>query len=65
LAQPTKIWISKEIPNISKLLFGGSKDIKGLRFSKSWIPQAFPNFYLAETWDIKGLHAKIFGKRCF
>jgi hypothetical protein len=65
LARPTKIWTSKEIPNISKLLFGGSKDINGLRFSKIWIPQAFPNFYLAEMGNIKGLEAKIFGKRCF
>jgi hypothetical protein len=57
-----KFWISKENANISKVLFGGSRNIKGLRLVKIWIPQAFPNFCLAEIGNIKGLQSKKFGK---
>lgn len=63
LARPTKICISKEFPNISKLLFAVRIDINRLRAARIWNLQAFPNFYLAETGDINALRSKKFGKQ--
>jgi hypothetical protein len=50
-------------PSFSKL--GGINDVKGLPLCRNLDSKLFPNFYLAETGDIKALRSKKFGNNCF
>jgi hypothetical protein len=56
------------LQTFSKFFFGNRLDCKGaseISLILRRLLQAFPNFYLADSWDFRGLSPKKFGNRVF